>query len=715
MFPQFAYRSLAAVSVAAALAFVAPARADEAPPRTRDPAIAAALDRITPAGVTDYIQYLQNFKSRDSYMPGCEQARDYIRETLTAAGYRTWFQEFRGVRLGKACWGDDDRTAWVLTAGSTLYNTVDGGDSWQRQVTSAPGHVYDVHFVDASVGYAASGTSTVARTEDGGKTWTNFRVDKGAEDIMRAVFFIDRDVGWAACDHGSSPRIYGTVDGGAHWAGQNLPEYGCPHIIAFGNSQRGWAVPNWYEDNAVYRTEDGGAKWTAQAFPVCPAEVRSFVALSGDIAWAAYGGSRLIYTRDGGASWQYKEVAYDAALTTVSFANAYVGYAGGDGVIYKTEDGGSTWLELLGVPDVFCGDLAFGDADHGLVVDLFGDELYVTGDGGASFERIDGRLDMFWENVIAECRGSEAPDEIVILGAHYDSASDRPVDGAPGADANASGASCVLAAAAAFRDLPTGRTLRFVFFGGAEQSYLGSRAYAHEASAKDENVVAAVILDMVGYDEDGGRRDDAIVRLDGNSIWVGDYAAAVAALYEVGLIFDYDMTGYPGDHCSFWETNYDAVGLFEGGPGAEANMVYPYYHTDADTLDKLTVPLAVRVAKAAAAIAGHLARSACIGVEDPRAAAANGGRRRPWAVYPNPYRYGSAAGVTFRGVAAPATITVFDIAGRKIARCDVAPGCEDYVWKPAPRGGDALAPGVYVYRVEGKDQLRVGKLVVAGR
>lgn len=714
MFPKYAYRSIAAVSVAAAAACVTPALADEAPPASRDAGIASALDSITPAEVGGYIQYLQDFKTRYSYMPGCDDARDYIRQTLAGAGYGTRLQEFPGVCLKRGYWGDD-KAAWVLTAGSTLYNSVDGGGTWERQVTSAPGHVYDAHFVDASVGYAASGTSTVAKTEDGGKTWTNLRVDKGAEDTMRAVFFVDRDVGWAACNHGSSPRIYGTVDGGEHWAVQSLPAYGCPHIIAFGDSKEGWAVPSWYEDDVVYRTEDGGASWKAQDFPVCPAEVRSFVAISGDVAWAAYGGSRLVYTRDGGGSWQFEEIAYDAVLTAVSFADALTGYAGGDGVLYKTENGGATWLELPGAPDVFCGDLAFGDADHGLMVDLFGDELYVTSDGGASFARVDGRLDMFWENVIAERRGSEAPDEIVILGAHYDSTSDRPADGAPGADANASGVSCVLAAAAAFRDLPTGRTLRFVFFGGAEQSYLGSRTYAEEASAKDENVVAAVVLDMVGYDEDKGRRDDAIVRLNGDSIWLGDYAGAVAGLYELGLILDYDITGPPGDHCSFWEAHYDAVGLFEGGPGSQANMVYPYYHTAADTLDKLSVPLATRAGKAAAAIVGHLACSEYIGVEDPCAAAGAGpGARGPLCVFPNPYRCGSASGVTFRGVAAPAKITVYDVAGRKVARCDVAPGCEDYLWEPAS-GGETLAPGVYVYRVEGKDQLEVGKLVVAGR
>jgi len=694
----------------------APALGDEPPPTARDAAINNALGSVTADALGAYIQTLQNYKSRYSYMPGCDEARDYIMGLLAGFGYQTRVQEFEGPYLKKVDWGDGDKTAWVLTAGSTLYNSEDGGASWRRQIPAAPGYVYDAHFVDAAVGYAASGGASVAKTQDGGRTWETVHVAKATSDPLRSVFFVNRDVGWAAGDRGVSPYIYHTVDGGTSWSVQALPPYGCPHVIAFGDVEKGWAVPNWYEDNVILRTEDGGAKWGIQDFPVPPADVRSFVAIDGDVAWAAYGAPRLIYTDDGGLNWSYAEMASAAVLTTVTFVDAAVGYAAGDGVIYRTDDSGRTWLPLPDTPEIFWGNISFGDADHGLLVDLFGRELYITGDGGRTFERIRDRLDMYWENVVAESRGSVAPDEVVLLGASYDSASDRPADGAPGADANASGVSCVLAAAAAFRNVDVGRTLRFVLFGGGEQSRIGSRAFVEEASARDDNIVAAVILDMVGYDEDGGRRDDVIVRVDGPSIWLGDYIAAVGKLYGVELLFDYHLYGGPGDHCSFWEANYESIGLFEGGPGYNSNPAYPYYHTADDTVDKLNVALAARVAKAAAATAGHLARSDYIGVGEDSFSAGTKPRKRPWAVFPNPFAYGSssAAGITFDGVSAPANVTVYDVAGRKVARAEIPPGVERFVWWPGRRDGAPLAPGVYVYRVAGEGQREVGKLVVVG-
>jgi hypothetical protein len=202
--------------------------------------------------------------------------------------------------------------------------------------------------------------------------------------------------------------------------------------------------------------------------------------------------------------------------------------------------------------------------------------------------------------------------------------------------------------------------------------------------------------------------------VDGASIWLGDYAAAVAKLYDLGLLFDYHLGGGPGDHCVFWEEGYEAIGIFEGGPGSNSAPAYPHYHTAQDTADKLNLALAARVAKAAAATVGHLSRSSYIGVGDDAVAAGVKRRKRPWRVYPNPFAYGSAAGITFDGISAPAAVAVYDVAGRKVASADVAAGVERFVWRPGRRDGSTLAPGVYLYRVAGEGQREVGKLVVAG-
>src|SRR6202140_5928710 len=84
-------------------------------------------------------------------------------------------------------------------------------------------------------------------------------------------------------------------------------------------------------------------------------------------------------------------------------------------------------------------------------------------------------------NTVAEIRGSEKPDEVVILGAHLDS-----WDLAPGSTDNGTGSMVVLEPARAMQKLglKPKRTIRFILFSGEEEGLCGSRAYV--AAHKDE-------------------------------------------------------------------------------------------------------------------------------------------------------------------------------------------------------------------------------------
>ena len=82
-------------------------------------------------------------------------------------------------------------------------------------------------------------------------------------------------------------------------------------------------------------------------------------------------------------------------------------------------------------------------------------------------------------NVIADLPGSASKDEVVLVGAHFDS-----WDLAQGANDDGAGVAAVLEAARILKSLGVTprRTIRFAFFSGEEQACLGSRAYvtAHE-------------------------------------------------------------------------------------------------------------------------------------------------------------------------------------------------------------------------------------------
>ena len=176
------------------------------------------------------------------------------------------------------------------------------------------------------------------------------------------------------------------------------------------------------------------------------------------------------------------------------------------------------------------------------------------------------------ENVVAEIRGSEIPQEVVILGAHLDS-----WDLGTGCLDNAANVSLVIEAARGIAASPRKprRTVRFVLFSGEEQGLLGSQAYIRGHRSELDSIAAVIVHDMgvgkiKGYSL-GGRRDIRPA-----------LAEAMAPLEAWGATSHSDDAFFGSDHFDF---------LIEGIPALIAmqdTTAYALsYHSSADTFDKV--------------------------------------------------------------------------------------------------------------------------------
>jgi len=380
--------------------------------------------------------------------------------------------------------------------------------------------------------------------------------------------------------------------------------------------------------------------------------------------------------------------------------------------LIKTVDGGRTWTRVRAAPALECVAMDFADAKHGVMSDYYGDAVYRTDDGGSRWTDVSGRLNVPEYNVVAERKGAERPDEIVIVGGHHDAISTERPWVCPGAEDNASGTAVAMCAARAFRNLKFKRTVRFMGFGDEEAYLLGSEAYAKECAEKGEKIIAVLNADMVSYDEEHGDRDDLMVGAPEEASWLVRYLQAVGGLYGQKLIYDWDGD-WVSDDWSFIKVGYAALGVIEGDVGEGGGQEYPWYHTPEDTLDKLQPAFGARCARDLAATLAHLAGVAGTFPEPPPPGVAAVPFYRPFAVYPNPYCYATCTGgINFVGLKAPATVEIYDLAGRRVGREEVAAPCDECVWTPGYRRGEALSPGVYLYRVEGREQKRAGKVVI---
>jgi hypothetical protein len=110
------------------------------------------------------------------------------------------------------------------------------------------------------------------------------------------------------------------------------------------------------------------------------------------------------------------------------------------------------------------------------------------------------------KNVMGMIKGSELPDEYVVIGAHYDHVGhSRPNDPTKdsifnGADDNASGTTGILLSAEAIANAPSKpkRSIVFVGFSGEEKGLLGSKAFADNPPLPIKNCVAMLNMDMIG-------------------------------------------------------------------------------------------------------------------------------------------------------------------------------------------------------------------------
>ncbi|UCD76407.1 MAG: M28 family peptidase [Phycisphaerales bacterium] len=214
-------------------------------------------------------------------------------------------------------------------------------------------------------------------------------------------------------------------------------------------------------------------------------------------------------------------------------------------------------------------------------------------------------------NFSVQITGSAHPDEIVIVGAHYDTCY-----GTPGANDNASAVAGVLALAKLFVDSQPERTLRFALFTNEEPPYfqsrgMGSLAYARRCRQRGENITAMVCLEMIGcYRDEKGSQRYPIPGLGlfyptrGNFIaFVGNLGSRELLRQVVGSFrrhaeFPSEGAALPGwipgigwsDHWSFWKTGYPAIMVTD-----TAMHRYRHYHEATDTPEKLDYGRMARV------------------------------------------------------------------------------------------------------------------------
>jgi Zn-dependent M28 family amino/carboxypeptidase len=227
-------------------------------------------------------------------------------------------------------------------------------------------------------------------------------------------------------------------------------------------------------------------------------------------------------------------------------------------------------------------------------------------------KRDQGLLDS--ENIWAFIEGSEKPNEIVVISAHYDHVGVKNGAVYNGADDDGSGTVALLEIAKAFQNAKKEghgpkRSILFLHVTGEEHGLLGSSYYSENPLFPMANTITDINIDMIG------RRDAAhantnnyvyVIGADRLSTDLDNITATANKKYvQMDLDYKYNDPADPNhfyersDHYNFAKNGVPSVFLFNG--------VHTDYHQKTDTPDKIEFDALTKRAQLAFTIAWELA------------------------------------------------------------------------------------------------------------
>ncbi|ATL43549.1 M28 family metallopeptidase [Elizabethkingia sp. HX WHF] len=218
------------------------------------------------------------------------------------------------------------------------------------------------------------------------------------------------------------------------------------------------------------------------------------------------------------------------------------------------------------------------------------------------------------ENILAYIEGSEKPNEIIVVSAHYDHVGMNNGQIYNGADDDGSGTVGVMAIAEAFHKAKKAghgpkRSILFLHVTGEEKGLFGSSYYSDNPIFPLANTVADLNIDMIGRVDPLHKDNPNFVYVVGSEMLSSQLKEAVEkankATHNLYLDYKYDdpkdpdRIYYRSDHYNFAKHNIPIAFFFDG--------IHEDYHKPTDTPDKIDYPLLMKRTQLVFAIAWDLA------------------------------------------------------------------------------------------------------------
>jgi photosystem II stability/assembly factor-like uncharacterized protein len=301
-----------------------------------------------------------------------------------------------------------EKTGLLLLQGAKVLSTNDGGRSFTRR-TSVPNGANDILCTSErtcfAVGIGGSG-GAIMRTNDGAISWTQVGSATapltGLEQAGASTLYaVGANSTLAKSDDGGLTWTRRTISGVPMRALHNIRCGDASHCLVSTTEPSGIGGP-------LYRTDDGGVTFSAITPSDDPTNAVEFADASHAVAAGQFGSAEI--SADAGSTWASVGGRVAGSFGVLAATSESVAYAGGaNGVLVRTGDGGQTWSNVSPPTEAQITGLA-GSGPSRLYVLASDGTLQRSDNGGTSYSLLN--------QGTAQVLGISAldPDRLLLLG-----------------------------------------------------------------------------------------------------------------------------------------------------------------------------------------------------------------------------------------------------------------------------------------------------------
>lgn len=220
--------------------------------------------------------------------------------------------------------------------------------------------------------------SYILNSEDYGLSWDTLWI--GLDQLIKDIVFVNDSTGWMISD----TSLFKSSDGGKTWNLQNIPYNGAYYKSLFAGGNNIYLL-DYY--NEFIKSTDSGTTWSFNSLGL----YNDFISIIFNDQNGFIFGEGLLKTTDSGQNWENLNQYVRNNIYDVDFISAMEGIALGSDGVYKTYDGGFSWIPKFnpeGFPYDNPGTLEMINDSVGFLISRYKNSYKKTADGGENWENI---------------------------------------------------------------------------------------------------------------------------------------------------------------------------------------------------------------------------------------------------------------------------------------------------------------------------------------